>query len=734
MTLRRLLAATSVLACCAALPAGAQTRGGTLVFGRAIESQFLDPTRTEQNADIWISLNLYDTLVQPTADGKGVQPGLASAWATSDDGKTVTFTMRPGLEFADGSALQPSDVAWSLNQARAKPAGGEFAFLLSSIADVQPDGADKVVVTLTRPDPVILQALATFNAGIMPEKLVMAAPGATIDDKRKAFADHPVGSGPFTLQSWQRNTEMVLVRNEHYWRKAADGKPLPYLDQVRLQIIPDDATRILKLRAGELDIAEFVPYSRVAELKADPKLDMVLFPAAQVNYFALNARPTFKDGSKNPMADVRVRQALNYATNKQALIQAVSYGAGTAQHSYMPMSTPLSYGPAELYPYNIAKAKQLLADAGYPSGFEVTAMALAGSADDAAKLTILQQIVEPGRGPAEDRAVGRRHPPGPLQRRGLPDARVACGPTTSTTPTRSPPSWPTTRRGRPAAPAGRTRRWTTCSTLASPSWTRPSGPTNTSRSSKSTRRRRRSCSPWKSPTRWRCASRCTASSRSRWATTCSSKPRSTSSALHLLAALGRRLLQIAATVVVVALLVFGLMRLLPGDPAIMLLGDRASDANIAAAAPRTGAGPLHRGAVLGVPAPHRHAAPGRQHHPARAGVDADPQRAADHADADRHGGGDRAADRGAARLPVGAAARMAGSTRSSGSASQVSLSMPVFYIGLVLLITLAAGLRWFPVGGIGNGFFQDLYYLFLPALTLALSRCRPYCCATCGRR
>ncbi len=392
MTLRRLLAATSVLACCATLPAGAQTRGGTLVFGRAIESQFLDPTRTAQNADIWISLNIYDTLVQPTADGKGVQPGLASAWATSDDGKTITFTMRPGLEFADGSALQPSDVAWSLNQARAKPDGGEFAFLLSSIADVKPDGADKVVVTLTRADPVILQALATFNTGIMPEKLVMAAPGATIDDKRKAFADHPVGSGPFTLQSWQRNTEMVLVRNEHYWPKAADGKPLPYLDQVRLQIIPDDATRILKLRAGELDIAEFVPYSRVAELKADPKLDMVLFPAAQVNYFALNARPTFKDGSKNPMADVRVRQALNYATNKQALIQAVSYGAGTAQHSYMPMSTPLSYGPAELYPYNIAKAKQLLADAGYPSGFEVTAMALAGSADDAAKLTILQQL------------------------------------------------------------------------------------------------------------------------------------------------------------------------------------------------------------------------------------------------------------------------------------------------------------------------------------------------------
>ncbi len=394
MTARHLLTAAALLAGLTAMLGGAhaQTRGGTLVFGRAIESQYLDPTRTAQNADIWISLNIYDTLLQPTADGTGVQPGLASAWSVSADGKVVTLTMRPDLKFADGSPIGVSDVKWSLDRARAKPDGGEFAFLLSSIASVETRGADTVLVNLTQADPVILQALSTFNAGIMPEKLLMAAPGATLEDKTKAFADHPVGSGPFTLESWKRNTEMVLVRNPYYWRKAADGKPLPYLDRVRLQIIPDDAARILKLRAAELDIAEFVPYSRVAELRADPKLDMVLFPAAQVNYFSLNARPTFKDGSKNPMADVRVRQALNYATDKDALIQAVSYGTGRVQRSFMPMETPLASGPERLYPYDPAKAKSLLAQAGYPQGFEVTALALAGSADDSAKLTILQQL------------------------------------------------------------------------------------------------------------------------------------------------------------------------------------------------------------------------------------------------------------------------------------------------------------------------------------------------------
>ncbi len=383
---------SAILAFALTGPAPAANRGGTLVFARAIDSQFLDPVHTAQNADIWISLNLYDTLLLASADGKSTEPGLAAAFKVSEDGKTLTFTMRPGLKFADGSPLLVSDVKWSLDRARSKEEGGEFAFLLASIASIDTEGSDTVVLHMKHPDPTILQALATFNAGIMSEKLLTAAPGATLQEKSKAFAEHPIGSGPFVLTSWQRNAEMVMSRNPYYWKPAADGKPLPYLDAVKFVIIPDDATRILKLKAGEIDVAEFVPYSRVTELKGDPKLNMVLFPAAQVNYFALNTRPTLKDGTKNPLNDVRVRQALNYATDKDALIQVVSYGTGTPQQSFMPMSTPLSYGEGPLYPYDIAKAKKLLADAGLAGGFEVTCMALAGSADDTAKLSAMQQM------------------------------------------------------------------------------------------------------------------------------------------------------------------------------------------------------------------------------------------------------------------------------------------------------------------------------------------------------
>ena len=146
-------AIAALLAAALALPAQAATRGGTLVFGRAIESQYLDPVHTAQNADIWLALNLYDTLLQPSADGKTVEPGLAQSWKVSDDGKTLTFVMRPGLKFADGSPLMPSDVKWSLDRARTKGSGGEFQFLLASIEGVDVVSDDTVVLHMSHAGP-----------------------------------------------------------------------------------------------------------------------------------------------------------------------------------------------------------------------------------------------------------------------------------------------------------------------------------------------------------------------------------------------------------------------------------------------------------------------------------------------------------------------------------------------------------------------------------------------------
>ena len=386
-------AVRSALAVAAALSIGqslAVTRGGTMVFGRYADSLFLDPVLNDANLDIWILTNLYDTLLQPTDDGKSVRPGLATAYVVSPDGKTVRLTLRSGIKFADGSLITSSDVKWSLDRAR-NPDNGAWNGLLDSISSVAASG-NLVTLTLKHPDPSLPAALATFNAAIMPQKLFNAAAGANDAAKAKAFAEHPIGSGPFVLSEWKRGSYMVLTRNPYYWKKGEDGKALPYLDSLRFEIIPDDNTRILELQAGQIQGAEFIPLSRVAELKANAKLNMMLFPSTKVSQITMNNRPTLKDGTANPLSDVRVRQALNYAVNRDALIQLVTFGTGKPMKSFMSSSTPLFDKSQPGYSYDPAKAKALLAAAGFKNGIDVTSMATSGSADDQALLTALQQM------------------------------------------------------------------------------------------------------------------------------------------------------------------------------------------------------------------------------------------------------------------------------------------------------------------------------------------------------
>jgi peptide/nickel transport system substrate-binding protein len=386
----------SVAALAAILMLGASSaalavdRGGVLKYGRYADSLLLDPVLNESNTDIWILSNLYDTLLLPTDDGQGVQPGLATSWSVAPDGLSVTLQLRPDIKFSDGSPITAEDVKWSLERA-SKPDNGTWTFLVSAIDSIDISKAPSIVIKLKHPDPAFLKALSTFNTAIMPEKLFEAEPGATDADKAKAFAEHPIGSGPFAFESWTRGSEMKLVRNKYYWAKGEDGKPLPYLDGITFEVVPDDATRILQLESGALDGAEFIPYARVAELKSTPGINMVLFPSTRVEYVSLNVRPKV-NGKPNPLANVQVRQALDYATNKQAIIQIVTHGVGTPMTSFMSSATPLHTGTTPLFPYDLAKAKQLLSAAGYPNGFETTLELLAGNQDEIGIGTALQQM------------------------------------------------------------------------------------------------------------------------------------------------------------------------------------------------------------------------------------------------------------------------------------------------------------------------------------------------------
>src|SRR5918996_1113686 len=292
----------AALLCAGSANVLAVERGGDLTFGRYADSLLLDPVWNDANVDIWIFTNLYDTLIRSSPDGKGLEPGLATEWAVSDDGTEVTLTLRQGVKFADGLDMTAEDVKWSLDRAR-NPENGIWNGLIASIDSVDIADPKTIVLKLKNPDPTIIPALAVFNTAILPKALFEAEPGETDAEKANSFAEHPIGTGPFVFESWERGTR---VRNEHYWEMGEDGQPLPYLDSVTFEIIPDDATRILKLKSGELGASEFIPFARVAELQADPNIDMQLFPSTRVAYLTMNVRPQLKDGTSNPLSDMKV--------------------------------------------------------------------------------------------------------------------------------------------------------------------------------------------------------------------------------------------------------------------------------------------------------------------------------------------------------------------------------------------------------------------------------------------
>lgn len=392
-----ILAASLAVASVVAGPALADGHKNTLHFARYDGSKLIDPIYARRNPDIWMVGSLFDTLLRPSADGNSVEPGLATDWSTSENGKTITLTLRDNVKFSDGTALTGEDIVFSLDRARNKELG-PWAGLLGNIDKVSHKG-QVITINLSKPDPTLFSILATFNTAIVSKNKFMQANGNTDQEKSAnlfATAKPGLGSGPFFMSAFAQGNSMEFTANPHYWLKDGEGKQLPYLNKIDFQVIPDDATRILKLQAGEVDAAEFIPFSRVAELQSDSKLHMNLYPSTRIIYAPINTRPTRKDGSKNPLADQRVRQALNYATNKQALIGLVLQGSGK------PMTSPLmaaatqyskDFGP--LYNYDLEKAKQLIKEAGLKKGTKITLTTLAGSADDATIFAALQQMWAP---------------------------------------------------------------------------------------------------------------------------------------------------------------------------------------------------------------------------------------------------------------------------------------------------------------------------------------------------
>jgi peptide/nickel transport system substrate-binding protein len=325
----------------------------------------LDPIASSDNPSIWSELLIFDQLVRPSADGKALTPALAEKWTVSPDGLEYDFTLRDA-KFSNGDPVTADDVVFSLQRAAGEKS--DWARFFKPITHYEVVDAKTIRMKLDKPFTPMLNNLALFSGSIVPKKLVESDPN---------FFTHPIGSGPFKLVDWHKGEKMTFAKNENYWQK---GKPA--IDGAEVQIIAEDNARVLKLQAGEVDAIINVPYNQMSQLAANSDLKTGTADVFRIELVQLNT-------TKKPFDDARVRQALNYAIDEDALIKGVLYGHGKPAVSAIPI---MAHHNEELkpYPLDIDKAKKLLDEAGYAKGFTAKLLVPAGDVTYRQVATVLQ--------------------------------------------------------------------------------------------------------------------------------------------------------------------------------------------------------------------------------------------------------------------------------------------------------------------------------------------------------
>ncbi|HEX3723807.1 MAG TPA: ABC transporter substrate-binding protein, partial [Nitrolancea sp.] len=291
-------------------------------------------------------INIYDGLVRATKDGQGYVPALATNWSTSADGMTWTFNLRDA-KYSDGKSVVAADVKASIDQARTSPKS-DWTDTYKQISEVQAADDKTVKIILKQPHPPLLAELGMWIVQVMPADMANAVDQAGYDTY------HTRGAGAYMLNGWNKGEVMVLKKNPYYW-KGSNGP-----EEVHIEFIADDNSRVLKLQGGGTDLIDFVPYNQITSLNQG---------STRAQAFPIQ---TYTDVSMNntikPLDDKNVRQALNYATDKDAIIKNVFFGQGQVQNSPIPTGT---FWDKSLpgYPFNLDKAKQLMAASSVPTGF-----------------------------------------------------------------------------------------------------------------------------------------------------------------------------------------------------------------------------------------------------------------------------------------------------------------------------------------------------------------------------
>jgi peptide/nickel transport system substrate-binding protein len=329
--------------------------GGTLNYGYVSEIDTLDQHQSQNTVTRSILTLIWEPLVDWDKN-LNLKPGLAESWEPSQDGRTWTFNLRKGVKFHHGKEMEAKDVKFTIERVKNPKLAASFRALLEVVTNVEIVDKYTVKFHLSRPDGALASKLV--NAiGIMPSDI-------TPFDSRIGITDKISGTGPYKYVEWKKDDYIKLVKNENYWQKG-----IPYVDTLMMKPIPDANVRLMSLRAGDIDVIEWVPFEEIKKMQANPPQDITVEvgPAgAETGYICLNTL-------EPPFNDKRVRQAVAYAIEKNAINQGAWRGFGQVvnqpfahESEWYVQDYPDKYGKGDF-----EKAKQLLKEAGYPDGLDL---------------------------------------------------------------------------------------------------------------------------------------------------------------------------------------------------------------------------------------------------------------------------------------------------------------------------------------------------------------------------
>jgi peptide/nickel transport system substrate-binding protein len=328
--------------------------GGVLKYALNTDPPKLDPAASGPTGAIdMVCSMVYSRLVNYTPDSSGVVPDLAERWEVSEDGTSYTFFLRQGVKWHDGTDFSAEDVKFSferlLDPATAAPYAPNFG------KGVTVEAVDPATVRFSLPTPnaAFLALLAVPPASIVSKAFV---------EEGNNLADAMMGTGPFTFADRQPSVNLRLVRNESYYVPER-----PYLDGITFLFFPDETARVTALRTNAVDFMDFVPQAEQSALEETE--GMVLYSDKETSLFQFAMRQ-----DRPPLGEVKVRQALSCAVDREAALQAALFGRGAVVTGGPLWASSWAYSPdvKQIYTYDPERGRQLLAEAGYPDGFKTT--------------------------------------------------------------------------------------------------------------------------------------------------------------------------------------------------------------------------------------------------------------------------------------------------------------------------------------------------------------------------